>query len=82
MATDKVTLSLESDTLNSARDEATRRGVSLSAWVSEAMEDRLRRDGAAAMTELLTGPDGAQLAAVMQARADAIAGAHGRQAAA
>jgi mRNA interferase MazF len=76
MATEKITLTIDGDALAIARDEATRSGVSLSAWVSDAVTDRARRDGARAMADLLAGPDGAQLIDVMRARASGIAATH------
>lgn len=80
--TEKVTVTINGDALAVARDEATRRGESLSAWVSEAVEQRARLDGARAMADLLAGPDGAQLANLMRATSTSIAAAHTGQAAA
>lgn len=40
----KVTLSLDTDTLATARDHAAREGVTLSAWLSRAARREARRD--------------------------------------
>ncbi len=46
MATEKITLSLDRETLDLARQEAELSGQSLSAWLSEAALAKALRDGA------------------------------------
>lgn len=71
MATDKATVTLDVVTLAAAREAARDAGLSLSAWLDRAARDKLRRDGAAALADYLTGPDGDELRDWMSATARA-----------
>lgn len=61
MASDKVTLSLDTDVLTRAREAASASGVSLSAYVATATRTQLRADGARALAEFMASPDAAEL---------------------
>jgi hypothetical protein len=67
MATDKVTVTLDTSTIAGVRQAAAQAGVSVSAWVDLAARTRLRAEGARALVEFMgSDPDGPELAAAMR----------------
>ena len=58
MATDKITVTLNRDTLALIREQADADGVSLSAWLDRAARERLRAEGARQLADFMTTDDG------------------------
>ncbi len=69
MATDKVTLTLGQDTLAGARQAAAAAGQSLSAWVDHAARERLRVEGARALSHFMSSDEGRDIRAAMSVAA-------------
>lgn len=62
MATDKITVTLGTDTLALVREQADAAGVSVSAWLDRAARDRLRAESALQLAEFMATDDGRELA--------------------
>ncbi|MGH7510937.1 MAG: type II toxin-antitoxin system VapB family antitoxin [Gemmatimonadales bacterium] len=76
MATDKITVTLDHDTLAMVREQAATNGLSVSAWLDRAARARLRAEGARQLAAFMGSDDGRDIAERMRiaaaARADAI----------
>jgi hypothetical protein len=62
VATDKITVTLNRDTLALIREQADADGVSLSAWLDRAARERLRVEGARQLAVFMATDDGRDVA--------------------